>query len=491
MILAAEQIFKNMKNIRLINRPAIIIGLTILFLIGLSYIPEGITIFGIEIKQVDVLEDLRSDEKSEGLDEDINMHDSLQSFDNRNSNINFASVSHGFELNFTKEITHFIENEYLKFEKSRNYNLPTFKNLPLEGNIEQLKYFFEALNNSKNSQVRIAHYGDSSLEGDLITSYLRNKFQQQFGGKGVGFLPITSEDISFRETTKIRFSDDWITASIIGNNHDNIPVGISGKVFLNSKGSWVTFESVPKFRAVRNFDIVKIFYSNAKNNSIIKYSLNEAAEKSIHLSAGKDIKELVIKQKNSTSLNLVFPEEKSGYFYGVSLEGATGVYIDNLPLRGNSGIDLKKIPQESLREFNALLNYKLVILEFGLNILSGRKTNFNKYEKDMIVVINEFKKSFPQTSFLLVGVHDKSIKRKKIFVSDPAIIKLVKTQKRIAETTGIAFWNLFEAMGGENSMVDWVNANPPLAYSDYIHFNSMGTKEEAEMLFETIMDARK
>jgi len=46
-------------------------------------------------------------------------------------------------------------------------------------------------------------------------------------------------------------------------------------------------------------------------------------------------------------------------------------------------------------------------------------------------------------------------------------------------------------MGGENSMADWVNANPPLAYSDYIHFNSLGTKKEAEMLFETILDAKK
>ena len=109
----------------------------------------------------------------------------------------------------------------------------------------------------------------------------------------------------------------------------------------------------------------------------------------------------------------------------------------------------------------------------------------------MIEVVNEFKRLFPQTSFLLIGVHDKCIKRKRDFVTDPAIKKLVQTQKRIAEKTNIAFWNLFEAMGGENSMADWVNANPPLAYSDYIHFNSLGTKEEAEMLFETIMDAKK
>ncbi len=475
-----------MKEIKSINRPAIIIGLAIVFLIGMSYIPDGITIFGVEIKKVDILEDLRYDES----EQEQSTQDSIQSFNDNDGNINLASAPLNASLDFSNDVISFIENEYEKFESIKTYNQPTFKNHPLEGNLEQLKYFFDALSNSKKSQIRVAHFGDSALEGDLVTSYLRNKFQQKFGGKGVGFVPITSEDINFRETTKIRFSDDWITASITGSNPDNISVGIAGKTFINSDGSWVKYEAVPKFRTVRSFDVARVFYSNAKANSFIKYSLNNAAEKSIPLTTGKRIKDLVIERKYSTSLKLAFPVEKSAYFYGVSLESKTGVYIDNFPLRGNSGVDLKKIPQENLKEFDSLFNYKLVILEFGLNILSGRKTNFNKYEKDMVEVINEFKELFPETSFLLIGVHDKCIKRRKNFVTDPAIKKLVQTQKRIVEKTNIAFWNLYEAMGGENSMADWVNANPPLAYSDYIHFNTLGTKEEAEMLFKTIMDAK-
>ena len=480
-----------MKNLKLIDRPPILFGLAILLLIAASYIPEGITIFGIEVKQVDILEDLQPDEFKEELEEKNVIENSFQNFDNNKQNRNLASINYGLDVNFSKKITYFIKNEYVKIEKRKAYKAPTFKNHPLEGNLEQLKYFFEALKNSKNSQVRVAHYGDSSLEGDLITAYLRNKFQQKYGGNGVGFLPITSKDINFRETTKIKFSDDWITASISGSNPENIPVGIAGKVFLNSEESWVKFEAIPKFRSVRNFDIARIFYSNARNNSSIKYSLDEAAVKSVLLNTGEGINESIIEDNNSTSLKIIFPTEKSAYFYGISLEGKTGIFIDNLPLRGNSGIDLKKIPQHNLKEFNVLLNYKLVIFEFGLNILSGRKTNFKKYEEEMIEVVNEFKKLFTKASFLLIGVHDKCIKRKKIFVTDPLIIKLVQTQKRIAEKTNIAFWNLFEAMGGENSMADWVNANPPLAYTDYIHFNSFGTKEEAEMLFKTIMDANR
>ena len=77
---------------------------------------------------------------------------------------------------------------------------------PITGNVAQLKGFFKALKNSKKKQVRIAHYGDSIIEGDLITADFRQKMQSKFGGKGVGFLSITSQDIQFRVTTKQSFS---------------------------------------------------------------------------------------------------------------------------------------------------------------------------------------------------------------------------------------------------------------------------------------------
>lgn len=472
----------NYKNLN--NRPSIIVGLTILLLLGISFLPKDISMFGIEIKHIDILEDLR-------LNQEIEEKDSAASFNDHNRSINFASNSHLEYLLLLNEVENFIESEYDKFENTNVVKSPTFNNSPLEGNIEQLKFFFEALDSSKNSQVRVAHYGDSSLEGDLITGYLRNKFQQIFGGRGVGFLPITSEDITFRETTKIRFSDDWIVASISSSNADDLNVGIGGKMFLNSKDSWVKYETIPKFRSIRNFDVARLFYNNAKSNSVIQYSLNEGTDKSLSLLTGEGVQESRIEKNNSISLKLVFPQETLANFYGVSLEGKFGVYIDNLPLRGNSGIDLRNISNQTLEEFNSLLNYKLVILEFGLNILSGRKTNFSKYEAEMIKVIAELKTSFPHTSFLLIGVHDKCIKKKMDFITDPAITRLVQAQKRIAEKADVAFWNLFDAMGGENSMVRWVNANPPLAYSDYTHFTSIGTKEEAKMLFETLMNTKE
>ena len=48
---------------------------------------------------------------------------------------------------------------------------------------------FEAMDAASSRQVRIVHYGDSQLECDRISGDLRERFQTQFGGAGVGLVP--------------------------------------------------------------------------------------------------------------------------------------------------------------------------------------------------------------------------------------------------------------------------------------------------------------
>jgi lysophospholipase L1-like esterase len=360
---------------------------------------------------------------------------------------------------------------------------------PIRGNLGQLSYFFNALKKTKNDVVRVAHYGDSAIEGDLITAdlreYLRNK---NLGGEGVGFLGITSQDIRFRSTTEQSFSDNWESASLYSSNPNELPLGISGEIFIPKGNCWVEYKTKRGFSSVRDFSSVRVFYSHAKSSSI-KYSFNDGPSKSARLSPGNGVQELVLKNDgNARKVRIEF-EPDQAYFYGVSLENGNGLYVDNLPLRGNSGVDLQKIPESMLKDFHKYLNYKLIILEFGLNIAGSRKSNYSWYEREMTQVINRFKKAFPNTSILMITVHDKSMKRGTQFVTDPSILKLLETQKNIAEKNDVAYWNLFEAMGGENSMPKWVSANPPLAFRDYIHFNEQGAQKIAEMLGDAIWDA--
>ncbi|MDE5544795.1 MAG: hypothetical protein K2I83_05230, partial [Bacteroidales bacterium] len=51
-------------------------------------------------------------------------------------------------------------------------------------------FWTEALASNRKDFVRILHFGDSQIENDRITSTLRRFFQDDFGGRGPGLLPL-------------------------------------------------------------------------------------------------------------------------------------------------------------------------------------------------------------------------------------------------------------------------------------------------------------
>jgi len=64
-------------------------------------------------------------------------------------------------------------------------SLPIGKTIPITGDIDQLKYFFDALEKSESDKIRIAHYGDSIIWGDIVTDNLRVLLQKRYGGHGI------------------------------------------------------------------------------------------------------------------------------------------------------------------------------------------------------------------------------------------------------------------------------------------------------------------
>jgi lysophospholipase L1-like esterase len=102
--------------------------------------------------------------------------------------------------------------------------------------------------------------------------------------------------------------------------------------------------------------------------------------------------------------------------------------------------------------------------------------------------VQHLREGFGDTPILLISAHDRSIKLEGSYRTSPDIPILVNTQGEIAIENGCAFWNLFAAMGGYNSMVNYVHSNPPLAQKDHTHFNRTGANHIADLLFDTLMD---
>ncbi|MFC2139667.1 hypothetical protein ACFLR4_03300 [Bacteroidota bacterium] len=473
-----------------ITQPVILIGLTILILIAISFIKieEEINVFGITIQEVDILSDLKEapvyDDyyDDDYYDDEYNDEEEDEVRLKRNLIVeqNFSKASFGVIDNINDAAVSFIYSEIEKFNNSASIE-DIIEKRKIEGKTDQLKYFFEAIKKANTKKIRIAHYGDSQIEGDLVTGAIRDRLQKKFGGEGAGYLALTSQDRMFRITTDHKYPDDtWETGSIFVSNRNKWPLGIGGEVFVPTKSTWVSYETRGYFSTVRKFKIARLFYSDAKILSI-NYSFDGGVSNPAELSTGSNVKELILEAKKKvTSLKLEFTASEQAYFYGVSLESGSGIYVDNLPLRGNTGDGLQKIPMDKLQDFNKLLDYKLIILQFGKNAMGA---NYIRYEREMAQAIEHLKKAFPQCSFLMISVQDSGFK------TGSRTTGLLSSQIRIAKKTGIAFWNLFEAMGGRNSMSKWVKSSPPMASADHTHFNHEGSKKVGEMIVEALLDA--
>jgi lysophospholipase L1-like esterase len=104
-------------------------------------------------------------------------------------------------------------------------------------------------------------------------------------------------------------------------------------------------------------------------------------------------------------------------------------------------------------------------------------------------VIKHIKKSFPNASIVLISIGDKSYKNNNEYITEQCVPAMVAAQKRIAKKNKIAFWSLYEAMGGEGSMVNWVTGDTVYAGKDYTHLNFKGAKKVGGMLFDNLISS--
>jgi len=363
--------------------------------------------------------------------------------------------------------------------------------VPITGDIEQLKYFFEALDRSSSEKIRIAHYGDSIIWGDVITENLRDDFQNKFGGHGIGFVSACTDDLSARKTIFHEFSDDWEWGSVFTKNRDKLPIGIAGTVGKASSNSTLSYRSKMVSPAASSFSEFSIFYSNTNSNSSMRYKTNGGKEKSVSFSSGSKLNETKIDfGKKIKDIEIELVNCDGAYFYGVTLDSGNGIYIDNFPFRGNSGVSLRDLDDKLLSGFSDNLNYKLFILQFGVNLAASGNVKYQWYERMMLKIIKKIKTHFPETSILFISPGDLGQKQGRTMQTHPEIKKFIAVQEKIAEKGNVAFWNMFEAMGGENSISNWVEAKPPLAFKDYCHLTWEGGEIISAKLVEALMAAR-
>jgi lysophospholipase L1-like esterase len=351
--------------------------------------------------------------------------------------------------------------------------------------------------------VRIAHYGDSQIEGDRITHHIRSIFQRRFGGFGVGFVPVT--DPASHVSLSRRETGAWRRYTVFQDKLRNGHYGLAGTSFRyitaiparkDSTGTEIpaVYFNGASFQLYlahyAPFSRLRLLMGDVSAKTLLAVGVNGAVQfrDSLPPSNHLIINDIPVTQTGS-SIAVELAGPASPEIYGVLLDGAGGVAVDNYSLRGHSGDGLLRISNPLLSQELELTNTRLIIFQYGGNMIPYLTEKKMEWIEDVFYqLFLKYRRAAPQASILVVTPADMATKYKGEYQSYKIIHRLVEVQRKAALRAGCAFWDLYETMGGEGSILQWAKQKPELAAADFAHFSPAGQRIVGTLLSRAILN---
>ena len=332
-----------------------------------------------------------------------------------------------------------------------------------------------ALREGRSRSVRIAFVGDSFIEGDILVAPFRQALQQRYGGKGVGYVPLTSTVARFRQSIQQRFEGAWRQTLASKSN--------SRTLFTLSETFATATASASTSYKLTNADRVTLHYVSDTIPVAITYGINGGERQHVELPASHGaLAEYTFPHSAVKQFELATGGGDGTRFYGVCFDGMTGISVDNYSLRGSSGTKLTAVSSALTAQLSRFRPYDLIILSYGLNVLSPKDNNdsYEWYYDAMAKSIEHIQQLYPHATILLMSLSDRATLHEGEIHPLNGVTRVLRIQHRLAQRYGLLFWNTHEAMaslGGIKGFVDkgW-------AAKDYTHISMAGGTQLAKLL---------
>lgn len=327
--------------------------------------------------------------------------------------------------------------------------------------------------------IRVLHYGDSQIEMDRMSVQLREYFQNEFGGGGPGLLPFKQSIASL--TVSQSASGSLICQTSFGET-DSLTHRANGNYGPMTKCYRVSGSATASIKAskqkniaerMKHFSKVTLLFNNRPGpltatlvDQVGSYSnKQECSEEGVHS---------MVWNLDSASTSLKLNIHGSADVYGMMVDCGPGVAVDNIAMRGCSGQQFTMINADQLADAYKQMDVGLIIMQFGGNSVPylNSEKSLETYCTNLGKQIDRLHEVCPKALILFVGPSDMSKKVDGEAASYPYLPKIVEGLREMALEHGAAYWSIYDAMGGRNSMAVWVKNG--LANTDHIHFSNKG-----------------
>ena len=345
----------------------------------------------------------------------------------------------------------------------------------------------------KGAVTRILHYGDSTIASDYISGTVRRRLQERFGDAGHGFILIANPWEWYFHNDVLHASDgEWKASKLAGPITPDSMYGLGGVSFTSYGGGVAWFGTSTRGDYGKHVSRFDLYYLEQPQGGDVqlevkgvppeRFSTRADAKasrvRSVHVDDGEA--KLTVKAMGGGPVRL----------FGVALErDQPGVVYDALGSHAAMAVYWQRQDRQHWKDQLALRDPGLIVFQYGTNESDLWKLDRDEYEQALAGLVDELKEVAGGAPVLVVAPLDRAQDRDGRLSTKPVILDLVTIQKRVALSHGAAFWNTFEAMGGEGSMARWVKAKPQLGGGDLTHPTPLGAEVLGDMLSQAIVDA--
>jgi len=353
-----------------------------------------------------------------------------------------------------------------------------------------LDAFYASLAKTRAKQpgavTRILHYGDSVITSDYVSGTMRRKMQAELGDAGHGFILVANPwEWYFHNDVTHGASEGWSSSRITGPTTKDGMYGLGGVTFTGAPGASAFFGTSDRGTHGKKVSRFDVYYLETPGGGEVEAKIGSTTER---FSTKGDSKTSHIK-----SFSVADGEARmtlrviggSPRLFGVALErDEPGVVYDALGANGARVELLGSINPTNLAEQMTLRKPALIVLQYGTNE-SEAPGLARDYEKTLGGVVSMIKTAAPNASILIAAPLDRAeTSEGGTLRTKPIIKRLVAAQRNVAKESGVAFYNTFEAMGGEGSMAKWMKSG--LGGGDLTHPTPQGAEALGDLFYSSI-----
>lgn len=394
------------------------------------------------------------------------------------------SIRLGDTLATEEYVSKFVRYQrYLPFIKySENY---------VEWNkVKAIENFFVKLANANSRKVSVLHIGDSHLQADFYTGYVREHIQEVFGYGGRGFIfPYSCVGTHSTYDYRTWKYGSWEGARNV-KNPNYMDIGITGAV-ARTHDSSAGFKFGFKEGILKSdFTVMKIYCKKSEQSFNLKLKLNNYDD-TIYLKTNVRPNQSFIRVDLPVVADTfeVFVDKTDSlqnFFecYGMMVESCKdkGVVYNSVGINGAgySHLLTQTLFDKQVKE----LKPDLVVIDLGANDFYGYRFNDATMGGNLKQLIDKVKLASPQTSILISCSQDIYYRRRRNISATYPFSKLIQ---KTGKNEDAAWYNYYSVSGGRYSMLKWRRYR--LAKRDKVHLTTAGYNVKGDLYLNALLNS--